>query len=259
MQQNKLGFNVAYAGELEKTRISLVVGSTPNKIVETNDLKWQQVTLDLPLANKLSTGTIFSKIAVGSFSQLQIKQAFSYKVDLAEEQSLSVGFAVSFNQQNIDFRDNFTPNDFVDLNDPFLDREKMNENKLGLELGMVYNLKNFQFSLAIPSIGNGQPYANEINAYAEYRFKLGEDLDLTPSVLFMQTQSDQFELINNLNLKYQKKGWIQVGHADIGQVMMGFGLNIKGLGIGYNFGYFYKDKISEIFGNNHQFGLFFNL
>lgn len=259
IQQNKLGVNVAYAGEFDKTRISLVAGVTPNKVVDANSLKWQQVTLDLPLANKLATATVFTKIAAGSFSQMQIKQAFSYKVDLAKDQSLAVGFGVSFNQQNIDFKGNFTPNSFVDLNDPYLGREQMYENKLGLEIGMVYKYRSFQFAVALPSLGRDKPYTNEITAYTEYKFKLNKNLDLTPSILYLQTQSNRYEITNNLNLSYEGKGWLQVGYVDYGQVILGFGLNIKGLGIGYNFGYANKDQTSAIFGNSHQFGLFFNL
>ena len=259
IQQNKLGVNVAYAGELDKMRMSLVAGSTPNKVEDANTLKWHQLTLDLPLGSKLSTATVFTKITAGSFSQMQVKQAFAYRVDLSENQTLSVGFGLSFNQQNIDFKTGFTPNSFVDLNDPYLSGENFYENKLGLELGFVYKFKNFQFSVALPSLGKEKPYNNEVTAYTEYKFKFGKELDLVPSILYAQTQSNRYELTNSLNLNYQKRGWLQVGYVDNGQINMGFGLNIKGLGVGYNFGYVQQDKVSAIFGNSHQFGLFFNL
>ncbi|SHG43140.1 type IX secretion system membrane protein, PorP/SprF family [Flavobacterium segetis] len=259
IQKNKLGINVAYAGELNKTRMSLVIGVNPNKIEDANTLNWQQATLDLPLANKLSTATIFTKIATGSFSQIQIKQAFAYKVDFSEEQTLSVGFGLSYNQQNVDLKNGFSPNDYVDLDDPYLSLENYHQNKLGLEIGFVYQLKDFQLSVSLPSLGQDKPYNNEFTAYTEYKFKLNKDLDLIPSVLFVQTQNGKYELTNSLNLDYQKKGWLQVGYVDIGQVVMGFGINVKGLGIGYNFGYNVDNNISSIFGNTHQFGLFFNL
>ena len=259
IQKNKLGINVAYAGELNKTRMSLVIGVNPNKIEDANTLNWQQATLDLPLANKLSTATIFTKIATGSFSQIQIKQAFAYKVDFSEEQTLSVGFGLSYNQQNVDLKNGFSPNDYVDLDDPYLSLENYHQNKLGLEIGFVYQLKDFQLSVSLPSLGQDKPYNNEFTAYTEYKFKLNKDLDLIPSVLFVQTQNGKYELTNSLNLDYQKKGWMQVGYVDIGQVVMGFGINVKGLGIGYNFGYNVDNNISSIFGNTHQFGLFFNL
>ena len=259
IQQNKLGVNVAYAGELDKTRISLVAGVTSNKMEDSNDLNWQQVTLDLPLMNKLATATVFTKIAAGAFSQMQIKQAFAYKVDFSEDQNLAVGFGLSFNQQTVELKNGFTPNQFVDLNDPYLSREDYYQNKLGFEIGLVYKLKNFQFALSLPSLGQNKPYNNEITAYTEYKFKLNENLDLIPSVLLIQSQSNRYELTNSLNLNYKKIGWLQVGYADYDQALMGFGINIKGLGIGYNFGYNHNNKITSVIGNTHQFGIFFNL
>ena len=259
IQQNKLGVNVAYAGELDKTRISLVAGVTSNKMEDSNDHNWQQVTLDLPLKNKLATATVFTKIAAGAFSQMQIKQAFAYKVDFSEDQNLAVGFGLSFNQQTVELKNGFTPNQFVDLNDPYLSREDYYQNKLGFEIGLVYKLKNFQFALSLPSLGQNKPYNNEITAYTEYKFKLNENLDLIPSVLLIQSQSNRYELTNSLNLNYKKIGWLQVGYADYDQALMGFGINIKGLGIGYNFGYNHNNKITSVIGNTHQFGIFFNL
>lgn len=259
IQQNKLGVNVAYAGELDKTRISLVAGVTSNKMENSNNLNWQQVTLDLPLMNKLATATVFTKIAAGAFSQMQIKQAFAYKVDFSEDQNLAVGFGLSFNQQTAELRNGFAPNQFVDLNDPYLSRESYYQNKLGFEIGFVYKLKNFQFALSLPSLGQNKPYNNEITAYTEYKFKLNENLDLIPSALLIQSQSNRYELTNSLNLNYKKIGWLQVGYADYDQALMGFGINIKGLGIGYNFGYNHNNKITSVIGNTHQFGMFFNL
>ena len=259
IQQNKLGVNVAYAGELDKTRISLVAGVTSNKMEDSNDHNWQQVTLDLPLKNKLATATVFTKIAAGAFAQMQIKQAFAYKVDFSEDQNLAVGFGLSFNQQTVELKNGFTPNQFVDLNDPYLSREDYYQNKLGFEIGLVYKLKNFQFALSLPSLGQNKPYNNEITAYTEYKFKLNENLDLIPSVLLIQSQSNRYELTNSLNLNYKKIGWLQVGYADYDQALMGFGINIKGLGIGYNFGYNHNNKITSVIGNTHQFGIFFNL
>lgn len=259
IQQNKLGINVAYAGDLDKTRISLVAGITQNKIEDANSLNWQQVTLDLPLINKLSTATIFTKITAGSFSQMQIKQAFAYKVDFSGDQSLAVGFGLSFNQQNVDLKNGFTPNSFVDLEDPYLSKENYYENKLGIDIGLVYKLKNFQLSLSLPSLENNKSYKNEIVAYTEYKFIINKYFDFVPSILLLHTHNNKYEITNNLNLNYNNKGWLQVGYVDYGQVLMGFGLNVKGLGIGYNFGYYNNNKINSFFGNTHQFGLFFNL
>jgi type IX secretion system PorP/SprF family membrane protein len=259
IQQNRLGVNVAYAGEFDKTRISLVAGVTPNEIENGSKYNWQQVTLDLPLVSKLATASIFTKIDAGSFSQMQFKQAFAYKVDFSEDQNLSVGFGLSYNQQNVELHNNFTPNSYVDLEDPYLSKDDYFVNKFGMEIGFVYKLKNFQLSMSLPYLGQDHSYRNEITAYTEYKFELNQDFNLIPSILYLHSQSNRNELTTGLNLNYQEKCWFQIGYVDFGQVVTGFGINVKGLALGYNFGYTIDNKNSAIFGNTHQFGLFFNL
>jgi type IX secretion system PorP/SprF family membrane protein len=258
VQQNKLGINGAYAGEKEKTRIALVCGFTPNKLADGSDYFWQQATLDIPLRSNLATGTVFSNSKHGDFKQVEVKQAFAYKVTLSEAQSLSVGFSFGLNRKSVDFNNGFSPNGNVDMNDPYLNGTLNAENNLDMEVGLVYKLKNFEFSIAMPSLLEDRLYSKAINAYSEYKFEVSDKWDVVPSVLMVQTERSRYEVTTSVNAVYMKKSWLQIGYVDVNQFVIGGGIDIKGLGIGYNFALPFDNKFNSMVANTHQLGLFFN-
>jgi type IX secretion system PorP/SprF family membrane protein len=258
VQQNKLGINGAYAGEKEKTRIALVCGFTPNKLADGSDYFWQQATLDIPLRSNLATGTVFSNSKHGDFKQVEVKQAFAYKVTLSEAQSLSVGFSFGLNRKSVDFNNGFSPNGNVDTNDPYLNGSLKAENNLDMEVGLVYKLKNFEFSIAMPSLLEDRLYSKAINAYSEYKFEVSDKWDVVPSVLMVQTERRRYEVTTSVNAVYMKKSWLQIGYVDVNQFVIGGGIDLKGLGIGYSFALPFDDKFSSMVANTHQLGIFFN-
>lgn len=258
VQQNKLGINVAYAGEKEKTRIALVCGFTPNKLADGSSYFWQQATLDIPLMSNLATGTVFTNIEQGDFKQLQVKQAFACKVALSETQSLSVGFSFGLSRKSIDINKEFSPNGHVDTTDPYLNGTYVAENNLDMEVGLVYKLKNFEFSIALPSLLEKRLYSKAITAYSEYKFEVSDTWDVVPSVLMMQTERSRFEVTTSVNAVFMKKSWLQIGYVDVNQFVLGCGVDLKGLGLGYSFALPFDNKFGSMVGNTHQLGLFFN-
>jgi type IX secretion system PorP/SprF family membrane protein len=258
VQQNKLGINMAYAGEKEKTRIALVCGFTPNKLADGSVYFWQQATFDIPLTSNLATGTVFTNIEQGDFNQLEVKQAFAYKVTLSAAQSLSVGFSFGLNRKSVDFSNGFSPNGYVDMSDPYLNGGYEPENNLNMEVGLVYKLKNFEFSIAMPSLLEKRLYNKAITVYSEYKFEISDKWDVVPSVLMVQTEHSRCEVTTSVNAVYMKKSWLQIGYVGVNQFVIGCGVDLKGLGIGYNFALPFDNKFSSMVGNTHQIGLFFN-
>jgi type IX secretion system PorP/SprF family membrane protein len=259
VQQNKFGINPAYAVEQGKTRIALVGSFTPTKLDNANGYSWQQVTLEIPLKNNLSTGTVFSNITQGNFSQVQIKQAFAYKVSFSENQTLSVGFSFGLNRESLNYKSGFNPNGYVDLSDPYLSKDNYSENNLGSEVGAVYKYKNFQIALAMPALLQDNGNYRGVTAYTDYKFVINEEWDVSPSVLMLQTEQSQYEFTTSVNATYMNKCWIQMGYVDVSQFVVGLGFNIKGLGLSYNMSVPFDSKYNSVVGNTHQFGLFFNL
>jgi type IX secretion system PorP/SprF family membrane protein len=259
VQQNKFGINPAYAGELEKTRIALVSNFTPTKLDNANKYFWQQATLEIPLKNNLYIGTVFSNITQGNFSQVQIKQAFAYKVRFSENQTLSVGFSFGLNRESLNYKSGFNPNGYVDLSDPYLNKDNYSENNLGLEVGAVYKYKNFQIALAMPALLQDNGNYRGVTAYTDYKFVINEEWHISPSVLMLQTEQSQYEFTTSVNATYMNKCWFQMGYVDVSQFVVGLGINLKGLGVSYNISVPFDSNYNSVVGNTHQLGLFFNL
>jgi type IX secretion system PorP/SprF family membrane protein len=259
VQQNKFGINPAYAGEYGKTRIALIGSYTPTKLENANNYLWQQATLETPLKDNLSTGTTFSNISQGNFSQMQIKQAFAYKVKFSEKQNLSVGFSFGLNRESLNYKNGFNPNEYVDLSDPYLNKDNYAENNLGLEIGAVYRYDNFQISLSMPAVVQQNGNYRGVTAYTAYKIVLNEEWDVSPSVLMLQTEKEQYEFTSTVGANYLDKFWLQVGYTDVSQFVMGAGFKVKGLGLFYNVSVPFDSKYGGMVGSTNQFGMFFNL
>lgn len=251
--QNKFGINVAYAGEMKTTRLSLVGNFMSNKLQE-GDTSWQQFTVDIPLGLALSTGTRISNLSEGFLSQQVFEQALGYKIYFSSDQTLSFGLSFGIIKQVINNRDGVFPNEYVDRNDPLLNTE-LNQNKLRLEFGVVYKQGQFEFSLAVPSSTHNNITRRGITAYAGYNFYLSDIWKLNPSVLMMKTYYNNYELTTGVNIEYLQKSWLQLSYVNSKQLLAGFGLHFDNFGIGYNYTIPVDTKYKTINKNSHQLGL----
>ncbi|MBF4518758.1 PorP/SprF family type IX secretion system membrane protein [Flavobacterium sp. ANB] len=258
-KDNKTAINIGYAGEFEKIRVAAVYGVTSKNLDDAKDLVWQQAILDLPLVKKVSMATVFTNIKQGNFAQFEIKQAFAYKIDLSDTQSLSAGLGVSFNKQSINYSNGFNPNDNVDLEDPYLLGNSYSENGFDMEVGIVYKFKKLQVALGLPSLLQHKQKNVGFTAYTEYEFKLNEKFDLTPSVLMTEAQNKKVEAFTSFSVNYIKKASLQIGYSNFKQVVMGFGINYKKMNFAYNYSFSSNSEFKALVGNTSQFGLFFNI
>jgi type IX secretion system PorP/SprF family membrane protein len=258
-KDNKTAINVGYAGEFEKIRIAAVYGITSKILDDAKNLIWQQAILDIPLAQKTAMATVFTNFKQGNFAQFEIKQAFTYKIDISDNQSLSAGLGASFNKQSVSHINGFSPNDNVDLEDPYLLENSFSENGFDMEVGFVYKFKKIQFALALPSLLKNKQKSMGFTAYTEYEFKLTENFDLTPSVLMAEAQNKKVETLTSFSINYIKKASLQIGYSNFKQVVMGFGISYKKMNFAYNYSFSSNSEFKSLVGNTNQFGLFLNM
>ncbi|CAD0000989.1 PorP/SprF family type IX secretion system membrane protein [Flavobacterium chungangense] len=258
-KDNKTAINVGYAGEFEKIRIAGVYGITSKKIDDAQNLVWQQAILDLPLAKKVAMATLFTNVKQGDFTQFEIKQAFAYKIDISDSQSLSAGLGITFNKQSVHYSNGFDPNDNVDLEDPYLLENSFSKDGFDMEVGFVYKYKKLQVALALPSLLKQKQKNTGLTAYTEYEFKLNEKFDLTPSVLMQEAQNKKVEALTSFNLSYIKKASFQIGYSNFKQVAMGFGVNYKKINFAYNYSFSSNSEFKSLVGSTQQIGLFFSI
>lgn len=259
INDNKTGINAGYAGEFNKVRISVLSGSTATRLSTSQNFMWQQAIVDLPLINKVSSATVFTNIIHGNFSQFKIGQACSYKVSISSNQSLSAGLGVSYTQQSVNNGNGFMPNDYVDVEDPYLLGDSNATSGVDFQVGLVYKYKKLQVALALPSILIDNQKNIGFTAYSEYAFKISDKFDLTPSILMLDAQIKRIETTTSCNLSYIKKASIQIGYSNFEQIVMSCGFSYKKINFAYNYTFSSNSDFKSLVGNTNQFGLFFNL
>lgn len=255
--QNKFGINVAYAGELEKTRLSLVGNFTSSKIENGGD-NWQQLTMDIPLGLDLSTGTRIANNSEGFMTQQIIEQALAYRLYFSRDQTLCFGLSFGINRRTINNKTGLFPNDYVDMNDPVFSTDLLNKNNLRMEVGAVYKQEEFELSLAIPTIIQNNKTLKGITAYAGYNFYPNDDLKITPFTLLMKTYFNNYELTTGTNFEYLEKSWIQLGYVNSKQLLLSLGFHYNNFGLGYNYNLPLEPNFTTMINNSHQLGLYYS-
>lgn len=258
-QENKFSLNVAYAGEDNNTRLSMVNSYMPSKVEEGNNSYFLLGSFDVVLAKNLATGTRFSYNQQGAFLETVIEQALAYKLNISKDQSVTFGVSFGFNSQVLDPQKGLFPNQFVDMQDKVFDGDKISRNDLRTEIGAVYKLKNFELSIAIPALMEDKNFASGLITYASYKFSTLKEVQITPSVLINKTSHNDFEITNSVNFLYLKKTWFQLGFLNTNQALLGAGVHFEKVNIAYGISLPFNQKYTYLVGSTHQLGLYFKL
>jgi type IX secretion system PorP/SprF family membrane protein len=86
-----------------------------------------------------------------------------------------------------------------------------------------------------------------------YRFELGENFDLTPSVLLRYMESNPFQVDGNLNLTFKKLVWIAASYRYNDAVVGMIGFHKKMFSVGYSYDYSISDIQSYSAGSHELF------
>ncbi|MFY8111142.1 MAG: type IX secretion system membrane protein PorP/SprF [Flavobacterium sp.] len=258
-QENKFSMNVAYAGEENSTRLSVVNNYIPSKVDNGNNSYWILGTFDVGLTKNLATGTRLSYNLQGAFLETVIEQALAYKLNINEEQSVALGISFGLNRQVFDPQRGLFPNQFVDMEDKVFDGNSISRNDLRTEIGAVYKFKKFELSVALPTLMQDNNFASGFLTYASYNFATSTDIEIKPSILINRTYQKDFEITSSINFMYLEKGWLQLGYLDTNQLLIGAGIRFEKVGIAYSAAIPFNEKYTSLIGNAHQLGLYFKL
>lgn len=261
---NKFAINVAYAAVPDEEReeykhLGLINSYMPSKLPDGNNFFWQQGTFEIPVNDELYAGTRISNVKQGIFSQQAIEQALAYRVSLSKYESLSFGLSFGINLESIDSKKGYSSNQFVDLQDPLFNGEIKTQIDLRSEVGIVYKWNDFEAAIAVPFLIQDKGFPYGLNAYAGYKLYINRDLDITPSVLLMKTYSKKYEITGSINFMINNSKWFQLGYVDSKQLLLGVGIRLKAVDIGYSFSLPFDKQYSSLVSNTHQLGLGFYL
>jgi len=174
-------------------------------------------TINVQYAQKLEKinsgiGFIYQVQKIG-YSQVQkAKLSYAYHLKLGEKQLLSFGTNVGLNF--LKFKADWVPP--TTEPDPSLPSEKLQTN-FSADFGVNYKHSNWQIGLGMTQLTNQRKtdsftftYARHYYLQSSYKFRFGEQMELTPRLLF---QTDFVKIAATLNVQFKVNRWFQFGLA----------------------------------------------
>jgi type IX secretion system PorP/SprF family membrane protein len=206
---------------------------------------------------KSGFGMVAIKDKIGFERNMVFKLSYAYHVYLSSSAYLSLGISVGVLNRNIDWEKKQTVEP-----DPNLPSELENKWSANFDFGIEYNMERFTAGLSVThlsKIANKANYRNmghHFYGYVKYKFGLGVDFELTPS-LFAQNSRKSTHIEGNLLLHYRSKAWIGASYRMDEKLssesvvgMVGIDL-MNFLRIGYSFDY-NIGQIGEYSNNTHE-------
>ena len=161
--------------------------------------------------NKINSGIGFIyQIQKLGYSQVQkAKISYAYHLKLGDKQLLSFGTNVGFNF----LKYNWIPP--TSAPDPSLPDDM--QTNFSADFGVNYKLSNWQIGLGMTQLTDQRKKSGFIFTYernyslqSSYKFRLGEQMELTPRLLF---QTDFVKIAATLNVQFKVNPWLQFGLA----------------------------------------------
>lgn len=212
-------------------------------------------------------GLSFEHDHKGYSRSINVKAAYAYHVWFGELSYLSLGLSAGILNKSVNLDDAITE----ELNDPGLS-ELDGDSKVNpdFDFGMEYNWKDLTIGASCTHISMSNNSASVLNstrhfyAYAKYRFHLTETFDLSPSVMYNNSQSVNMFDFNVLGT-FMKRYWLGLTYRsnvnitdDMAFIGM-LGLEIfDGLRVGYSYD-FNTGSIGEYAGGSHEFMLYWKI
>jgi len=164
--------------------------------------------------NRVGAGLLIVQDKLGNTSNTELQAAFSYKLPLDKDRTLSFGMQTGF----INFQNNYHKLNLADQNDAvFTQTENITKPNLGV--GAILKSERFMIGASIPrllstsisvstanTIQDYQLYNQHYYVFASYIYFLNEDIRLKPSTLIRAVKGSplSFDLnfAANINEKY---------------------------------------------------------
>lgn len=237
--------NPALAGQAKETRAFLLYRHQWVGI--PGSPQTQALTIDGPLSENspLGLGMYVNNDENNIIGRLSAMFSSSYSVKLAESHELSFGMSLGLLHNEIKF-DKIR----ADITDPGLLLNAENRTTLEGNAGLSYRFKKLRAGFATEQLFNRQVvYDNPADSRdiafqlvrhylltLQYSFKLSENLQLEPLVLFRSAQglAPQFDV--NATLKFKDLAWTNIQYRDKAGVGVALGGQISDrFMIGYNY------------------------
>lgn len=226
---NQYAINPAYVGSKEGVFTTLHFRKYFSGV--SNAPRNLMFVVHSPIGNKLGLGGNIMVEEGGLFKSTSANIAASYKINIASDHVLTAGLSGGLIKRNLDMN----KLQGADLSDPTLMSNYSDKVLYKFGGGLKYNWKKLEVSLAVPSIKqDDRQLFNYFLGYASYQLQtIDEQWSIRPSVLYkgIGTSPDQLDV--NVNVEWRKLLWLQAGYRSNNNFIIGGGLTIENLTLGY--------------------------
>lgn len=227
---NPFSLNAAYAGKTEGIEATLQGWN-----------KWNGLSGDAPVGGLLTVhGNLDNKMGIGgrvlsdrrgAFNSFIIDVAASYTAGFSEGKELRLALNTGLIQSSI--TDAGLANDFVNLNDPLIN--DFQETNLQIGTSALLVLGALEVGVTLPNLleqGN-QLYNRPIILTAIYKAQLSEKVGFSPLVTYQSLKNHPSLLDVGGRVTWNKELWGQVMYRTNNAVLIGAGVNLGNVKVGY--------------------------
>jgi type IX secretion system PorP/SprF family membrane protein len=261
---NGFAINPAIAGSDELAPLQLSVRQQWVGIDQAPQTQFLSGHTSLGRNQVYGAGGLLYHDAFGPISRTGITGAFSYRFKAFGSTILSFGLSFSAFQFSFDNSDV----NIIDNNDQVFTGNRETSIVPDANFGIyLYNNKYFvslsstqllQLPMDLGSNVEVNKSIRHYYLYGGYKFKLNENFDLEPSLMFKITEQTPFQIDINLKAYFQKKYWLAVSYRHQDAIIGMLGLKIDRYSIAYAYDY-NTSLLHTINSGSHELVLRFDL
>lgn len=179
----------------------------------------------------MGVGLQVSSLKQGVFKQNKISLNYSYRLAFAETHTLAFGFSLGMQQNAINFN---TVSDALS-SDQALYSTNFNEALFEVGLGLHYNFKGLNVHASTPILYGTQEREFFQNAFgmASYDFSISDGIWVVRPAVFYRYTLYQHLVDGVMSASWNNRLMVQAGYRTNNNVIVGAGVNLKGLNISY--------------------------
>jgi len=227
---NPFSLNAAYAGKTEGVEASLQGWNKWNGLSGEAPVGGL-LTVHSQLDQKMGIGGRVLSDRRGAFSSFIVDASASYTAGFSEGRELRLALNAGLIQSRI--TDAALANDFVNTNDPLLNSFQETNLQVGTSALLVWDA--LEFGITIPNLldqGN-QLYNRPIILTAIYKAQLSEKVELSPVMAYQNLKNHPSLLDVGGRVTWQGELWGQLMYRSNQAVLVGGGVNLGNVKIGY--------------------------
>ncbi len=207
------------------------------------------------ITDAMGIGILINRQKEGVLSRFSLDLNYSYRIGLGIGHSLAFGISGGLSQNKISLANVI----ITEINDPALRSNKFSEALFKVGFGIHYNWRNLNLNISSPVLYETQEKRFLKNAFAQlsYDFLLAENIwRVQPSVLYRYSVTNLHQADFTVMAEWDRKAWFQAGYRTNKNILIGAGIVIKGLGIGYMYEV-NRSQLSHVSFGSHEIFLFY--